>query len=992
MPANWLNESDQQRFISYPAHVSESDTITFFTLTDMDWQLLDILRGSVNRLGFTLQLGTLRLLGFVPENLQEAPSEIVEFLAAQLAVDADLLNKYGSRSQTRSDHLSEIYKYLSFHKVSAAEESEIEVWLTERALEHDRPLLLLQMLCERLQAQKIIRPGLSLLERTIIKVRKQARGIVFEQVSGLLTEDTKLLLDNLLIADAESRRTPLYWLRTGATSSSANAILAALEKIAYLREIGSQEWNLELLNPNLLKRLARIGRTSTNQMLERMPAEYRYPVLLAFLRHTLTETIDETLDLFDRYLASAYSRAGRELDEFRRSVAKATNDKVRLFQTVGRILLDQEVPDARIREIVYQLITPDDLRNAVNECEEIVRPSDDSYFDLLASRYSNLRQFAPRFLEAFNWQVGNDNNELTAAIGIMRTLNETGQRKIPDDAPVDFIPAKWEAYVLTDENRLNRRYYELCLLWQMREALRAGNLWVEGSRRYNNPESYLIPVETWSELRGEACSLMKVPPKPLARVEEREADFFNAALVLEKQLAGRGAVRMENGALVVSPLEAEDRPASSALLEDLIAERLPQIDLPELLIEVDGWVKFSDSLTHAAGSRSRKHNLLPTLYAGILAQSGNFGLTQMARMTDFTYQELLWATNWYLREETLKNASNKLVNYHYHLPLSQYLGEGTMSSSDGQRFSVAVKTTNATALPRYFGYGKGLTYYTWTSDQYSQFGTKVIPATMRDATVVLDEILDNETELPLTQHSTDTAGYTEIIFALFDLLGLQFAPRIRDIGDQRLYASEKFAETPRVNKLIKGKLNPGLFVNQWDDLLRLAGSMKLGWVTSSLLIKKFHAMPKQNSLVKALQEYGRLAKTIFILRYLGSEDYRRQINVQLNKGEALHALRKYLFVAGEAQIKKRHLDDQQNQAECLNLIVNAVVVWNSVYMWEVIRQLQAEGYKISEEDLKHLSPARFEHINVFGKYYFPVSQQQNRQGLRELQTVSAIRI
>jgi TnpA family transposase len=197
---------------------------------------------------------------------------------------------------------------------------------------------------------------------------------------------------------------------------------------------------------------------------------------------------------------------------------------------------------------------------------------------------------------------------------------------------------------------------------------------------------------------------------------------------------------------------------------------------------------------------------------------------------------------------------------------------------------VSVKTSNATPLPRYFGYGRGLTFYTWTSDQYSQVGTKVIPATMRDATVVLDEILDNETELPLFEHSTDTSGYTEIIFALFDLLGLQFAPRIRDLGGQRLYQFDKNTSYGQVDALLKGRLHAQLILDQWDDLLRLAGSLKLGWVTASLLISKLHALPRQNTLVKALQEYGRLIKTIFVLRYLGSEGYRRQINLQLNQG------------------------------------------------------------------------------------------------------------
>ncbi|MGH9761508.1 MAG: Tn3 family transposase, partial [Blastocatellia bacterium] len=137
-------------------------------------------------------------------------------------------------------------------------------------------------------------------------------------------------------------------------------------------------------------------------------------------------------------------------------------------------------------------------------------------------------------------------------------------------------------------------------------------------------------------------------------------------------------------------------------------------------------------------------------------------------------------------------------------------------------------------------------------------------------------------------------------------------------------------------------------------------------------------------LVKGLQEYGRLIKTLFILRYLNSEEYRRQINTQLNKGEALHALRRYLFVAHEGQIRKHHLEDQLNQAACLNLVANAVIIWNTTYMWEVVRELRNEGLKIEDDDLRHISPARYEHINVFGKYSFPVDEELKRKGLRPL--------
>lgn len=133
-----------------------------------------------------------------------------------------------------------------------------------------------------------------------------------------------------------------------------------------------------------------------------------------------------------------------------------------------------------------------------------------------------------------------------------------------------------------------------------------------------------------------------------------------------------------------------------------------------------------------------------------------------------------------------------------------------------------------------------------------------------------------------------------------------------------------------------------------------------------------------------MQEYGKLNETIFILKYLQSPEYQKKITVQLNKGEALHALRRDVFIANEGKIRQRSQEDQLNQAACLNLVVNAITVWNAVYMQAALEQLKLEGYEVKEDDLKHLSPARSENINMYGKYYFNVEEGLKRKGLREL--------
>jgi TnpA family transposase len=274
-------------------------------------------------------------------------------------------------------------------------------------------------------------------------------------------------------------------------------------------------------------------------------------------------------------------------------------------------------------------------------------------------------------------------------------------------------------------------------------------------------------------------------------------------------------------------------------------------------------------------------------------------------------------------------------------------------------------------------------FVTWTSDQFAQYGVKVTPSTIRDSTYVLDEILDNETELPIVEHTTDTAGYTELVFAVFDLLGLQFSPRIRDLGGQRLYRIDRDCKYQNIEPLLS-TIKTEQILNRWDDLLRVVGSFKLGWVSASLFINKLKSFPQQNDLANSLAEYGRMVKTIFILRYLQNQEYRRKINNQLNKGERLHDLRRFLFFAHQGQIRQRQEEELTNQASCLNLVTNAVVTWNTLYMEAAIEQLISEGHQIDESDITHLSPTRYEHINPYGKYQFDIEAESKRVQLRPL--------
>jgi TnpA family transposase len=995
MPVDFLTDAERERWQCVPPTIPQDDLYVFFLLSEDDIREVRRQRDPQNRLGYALQLCLLRYLGFVPDDLQATPHEVVTFVAEQLDIDPSVLPFYASRRRTQTDHQLHVQAYLKFRRATPLDFYAVHTWLVERALEHDKPTLLLQLACEKLYREKIVRPGVTRLERLVATARDQAHDETFRRLAPLLTEERKAFLDGLLTPDPQTGRTLLSWLRQEAVSHVASQIIATLQKIAFLYETGVPQWDLASLNPNRAKWLAQIGWKSTNQHLQRMPPLRRYPVLVAFLQQALLHHTDVAVELFDQCIWGCHSEARQELEEFRKAIARSTNEKLKLFRELGHILLDDEIEDPDVRAVSFERVPKKVLQEAIDETQSLIRPRPDDAIDFFGKRYSYLRQFVPLWLQTLMLRAQGPDDTVLRAVEVIRDLDRVPTRRsVPKAAPMVLVTDAWRPYIREPDGEISRRYYELCTLWHLRSALRSGSIWVEHSRRYADPDTYLIPQAEWPSRRLEVIRQTGTPSDGLQRLEAREAELEACMAQVEKLLARKDShIRVEDDELILSPLAADKRPASAEVLEDLITARLPQVELSELLIEVDAWTHFSDHFVHAAHTDMLRPTLLPHLYASILAHACNFGLEQMAHSTDVSYQQLAWCTTWYMREETLETAFITLVNYHHKLPFSQVWGSGILSSSDGQRFPVSGKNRHAHAFPPTLGYGQGLTFYSWTSDQLSQYGSKPVVITARDATYVLDAILGNETELAILEHTTDTAGATEIIFALFDLLGLRFTPRLRDIGSRRLYRSGAIDlyNYPRLHPHITGRINRQRVLDWWDAMLRVAGSMKLGHVTASLLVQKLQAYPQQNALAQALQEYGRLVRTLHVLRWYANNEDRRRVMRQLNKGEAVHDLRAYLRIAHKGHLRRKRGDELVNQASCLNLVTNAVILWNTVYMAEAVAQLKGEGYSVNENDLAHIWPSRYEHINVYGRYHFNIEEARRRKGLRPLrQSGSAI--
>ena len=155
------------------------------------------------------------------------------------------------------------------------------------------------------------------------------------------------------------------------------------------------------------------------------------------------------------------------------------------------------------------------------------------------------------------------------------------------------------------------------------------------------------------------------------------------------------------------------------------------------------------------------------------------------------------------------------------------------------------------------------------------------------------------------EHYTDTAGFTDHVFALMHLSGFRFAPRIRDLADTKLYIPKKDSRYDALKVMIGAPLNLKQIRAHWNDILRLATSIKQGTVTASLMLRKLGSYPRQNGLALALRELGRIERTLFILDWLQNADLRRRVQAGLNKGEARNALARAVFFHRLGEVRDR---------------------------------------------------------------------------------------
>jgi len=718
-----------------------------------------------------------------------------------------------------------------------------------------------------------------------------------------------------------------------------------------------------------------------------LPEERRIATLLAFIRTLEASAQDDVLDLSDVIVTKMFADAIRTGREARLRSLRDLDLAALTLSKVCALVLDGDVGDTELRAAVFAAVPQAALEAAVAQVDNLTRPPDDPYFEELLAQHRRIRRFLPHLVLTAGFGAMPAGRSVVQALQHLRKVEMGGARS--DPWPVEFVPKSWERRVIK-KGLVDRRAWTLCLIDRLRGALRRRDVFATPSLRYADPRIGLLDGVAWEAARPAVCRTLgksMAAAEEIGRLSERLDQTFRA---VADSLPQNASVRIErNGTeddLVVTGLDRIEDPASLIALRAAVTARLPRVDLPELLLEIDARTGISGAFTHASEADARAGDFATSLCAVLLAEACNTGLEPLVRpdVPSLRRSRLSWVRQNYLRAETLTQANARLVAAQNSIDLARRWGGGDVASADGLRFVVPVRTIHSGPNPKYFGPERGVTYYNLVSDQFTGLNAITVPGTLRDSLVLLSVVLEQDTEFEPAEIMTDTGAYTDVIFGIFWLLGYQFSPRIADVGGARFWRIDPKADYGALGQLASHKVNTGLIAQHWDDLLRLAGSLKLGLVQAGGLMRTLQTNDRPTRLARALEALGRIIKTLYLLAYINDETYRRRILIQLNRGEGRHQLARIVFHGKRGELRQHYREGQEDQLGALGLVVNAIILWNTIYMDAALDQLRAEGFDVRDEDVARLSPLGFDHINMLGRYAFTLPDGVARGELRPL--------
>ncbi|MDW4115585.1 Tn3 family transposase [Staphylococcus saprophyticus] len=594
---------DQRKEILSLNNLSEFEFTSYYSLSDYDIEVVNRHRRDHNRLGFALQLCILRNPGCTLNSMLDIPDNLIAYVAKQIDVNPDVFSSYAKRDTTRREHLEEIRQVYGYRNLNNSDYRTISNDLLKSALENGNTMYLVRTALDLLRKGKIILPVIPTIERMVWLARIRAEKRIFATLTRNLSKGQKYELEKLIDSTTNNNKTKLAWLREIPGHSSPDSFLKVIKRLQFIKNINITA-DTSLLHPNRLLQLARIGARYEPHSFRRFKEDKRYALLVAHLITLSQDLTDHAIEIHDRQMMVLQAKGRKTQEEMQKQNGKSVNEKVVHYADIGSALIKAKEDGIDPYVALDQVMPWEKIVESIEEAKLLSRPMDYDYLDLIKTRYNYLRKYTPILLGSLEFRSTKSAKPLLVALDTIRELNESGKRKVPDGSPLDFVPKRWQKHVFDDEGNINRQYYEMAALTELKNYIRSGDVWVEGSRLHKDFEEYLVSKDDWDRAKVTGTNIA-VDVNFEQYIQERY-DVLNTKLQwISKNIDKIDSINIKKQKIHVERLQA-DTPEESRNFSLSLYKILPRVKLTDLLMEVAEWTGFEKSFVHASSNQSPK--------------------------------------------------------------------------------------------------------------------------------------------------------------------------------------------------------------------------------------------------------------------------------------------------------------------------------------------------------------------------------------------------
>ncbi|MBB4642569.1 DUF4158 domain-containing protein [Rhizorhapis suberifaciens] len=509
MPARIaMTDRQRQEHLALPS--TEEEVVTHYSLDDADLTAITKSRTPATRLGYALQLCCLRFPCRYLRRGEMLPAVMLDYIAEQLDIDADVIAEFARRGPTRYEQLAAIKRNHGFRDLSHPMRAELAAWLEEEAISIVDGQSLLMRLIGKMRSERIVIPGISVVERMAPSALHRADKAFAERIYNQVASSARQRLETILSDKVHDQQSRLSWLRAPPNRVSARSLLELLDKIDTIRSIGAISAPIPEISHPRMRQLAREGVRLTAQAMQQMSPARRIATLVATLRELEATTTDAALTMFGSLVGRANLRARKRLEETILATADQGRERLARIATVLEVMTQALRKGGDVAAAVTAVASLDVIEADAHVIRRTTKPGKPDVVGELGPEYRIFKQVGTRFLASFVFEGRRATRDLQTALGILIQLGGNWRKPLPVDIPLGHIERRWQRHLFAD-GKIDRTYWELATYFAVASALASGDLWVPTSRMHRALEDLITPAPGSAPAHSAALPELRKP-------------------------------------------------------------------------------------------------------------------------------------------------------------------------------------------------------------------------------------------------------------------------------------------------------------------------------------------------------------------------------------------------------------------------------------------------------------------------------------------------